>query len=127
MANTAVIFKEIRFVIQGGFTEVYVKIEVPDQSMPMLAGWHYKAFDGSIPACDIITGYMWQKGDQDSDPMYWPKKMPESGQCPLELARLVGEMSGLLSIHSNDGDPMVKDVLDRVHAASNVVEIGKKH
>ena len=74
MANSGVIYREIRFVIKDDFTECYVAMDATGDSPLGVQGWHYKVFPKDQSVIDIMESAFAGKGERA---VLWPQKAPE--------------------------------------------------
>jgi len=70
MANSQVIYKGIRFILENELTQCYVRCEVEGDSPIGIVGWYHKTFPKSKNCVDIMNNL-----DKDS-PMMWPLNHP---------------------------------------------------
>lgn len=74
MAKATVTYKEIRFVIEGWRTRVFVLCEVGGDCPLGVQGWHAKDFPPSEPVDALIP-----KIFTVDDPVLWPQEAPTGG------------------------------------------------
>jgi len=72
MANTRIVYKELRVVLEPELTQVYVFLVALNDAPLGLEGWHHKTFPASKSVVDILNSF----GGEDS-PLMWPQKAPE--------------------------------------------------
>lgn len=66
-------FKEVRFIIEKDYTDVYVHITADCECPHTVEGWHYKRFSNDIPAVDILYRHI-------KDAVLWPNQRPDKEQ-----------------------------------------------
>ena len=71
MAWAGAKFKEVRFIIEEGVTQVYVAVEAEGDCPLGVQGWHHKTFPASIPISAIVPLM------GEDDPILWPLNTPE--------------------------------------------------
>ena len=71
MAWAGAKFKEVRFIIEEGVTQVYVAVEAEGDCPLGVQGWHHKTFPASIPISAIVPSM------GEDDPILWPLKAPK--------------------------------------------------
>lgn len=55
MANAAVEYREIRFVIEDELTQAYALAQALGDCPLGVQGWHHKTFPKSVPVADILA------------------------------------------------------------------------
>jgi len=71
MVSTQVIYKEVRFVIEGELIECYVLVDIEGKYVAGLKGWHHKTFPSSMAVVVIFKSFV------EEAPEQWPLKAPE--------------------------------------------------
>lgn len=71
MANCAVVYKELRFIIEEELMQVYVLVDAIGDCPHMIQGWHHKTFPKSMNAEEILK-VMFTKDDC----LLWPLNAP---------------------------------------------------
>lgn len=74
MAETAVDFQELRFVVNKNETHVYVLLEASRSPCPSASGWHFKEYPIGVPVGQILK--LMFSGGEDHDPVLWPHQAP---------------------------------------------------
>ena len=73
MADAAMDYKEIRFVIEDELTEVYVLIYAKGDCPIGVQGWHHKTYPASLSVDKILEKMFTEKGG----PLMWPLDAPQ--------------------------------------------------
>lgn len=76
MASCAVVYKEVRFVIEDELTHCYIRIDAIGDCPHMMAGWYHKVFPQSKSAIQILNEAFEAGGNDKNHPLFWDKGAP---------------------------------------------------